>query len=159
MGQACIRVVGELRASHPERTIEVTEIGDLACVCDEQRMAQAISNLLGNALRHGAPGSPVGLRADGSDPDHITLSVRNEGPPIAKVTRESMFEPLVRGAEANHAGYNLGLGLYIVREIAMAHGGTVSVTSDAGSGTVFTIRMPRDASAVATAAFSNLRMN
>ena len=159
MGQACVRIAGELRASHPGRAIEVTEHGDLACVCDEQRMAQAISNLLGNALRHGVPGSPVRLHVDGSAPGAIEVSVQNDGPAIAKSTRESMFEPLVRGAEANHAGYSLGLGLYIVREIAQAHGGAVTVRSDAESGTVFTIRIPRDASAVAVSAFPGMRMN
>lgn len=159
MGKACARIAAELRANHPERVVEVVEIGDLACVCDEQRMAQAISNLLGNALRHGVPGSPVVLRADGSTSDQIVLSVRNDGPAIARATRESMFEPLVRGAEANRAGYNLGLGLYIVREIALAHGGTVTVESEATTGTVFTIRIRRDASEVGVSAFRRLRMN
>jgi signal transduction histidine kinase len=159
MGRACARIVAELRASHPGRAIEVETVGDLACVCDEQRMAQAISNLLGNALRHGTPDTPVVARVDGSAPDEIAVSVHNGGPPIPRATRESMFEPLVRGAEANHAGYNLGLGLYIVREIARAHGGQATVESSAESGTVFTIRIPRDASSAADSAFAGLRMN
>jgi signal transduction histidine kinase len=159
MGQACVRIVGELRASHPGRVIDIDTSGDLACVCDEQRVGQAISNLLGNALRHGAPGAPVVVRVNGSEPDDIAVSVQNQGPPIPKATLDSMFEPLVRGAEANLAGYNLGLGLYIVREIAHAHGGTASVESNAASGTVFTLRMPRDASSEATSAFMSLRMN
>ena len=158
MGQACGRIVGELRASHPDRAIEIETTGDLSCVCDEQRIGQAISNLLGNALRHGLPSKPVVVRVDGSAADDIAVSVKNEGPPIAKSTLDSMFEPLVRGAEANEAGYNLGLGLYIVREIAHAHGGTATVKSDAGSGTVFTLRMPRDASSAATPAFSALKV-
>ena len=159
MGRACARIVAELRASHPGRAIEVETVGDLACVCDEQRMAQAISNLLGNALRHGTPDTPVVARVDGSAPDEIAVSVHNGGPPIARATRESMFEPLVRGAEANRAGYNLGLGLYIVREIARAHGGQANVESSTEAGTVFTIRIPRDASSTADSAFAGLRMN
>ena len=159
MGQACARIVGELRASHPDRAIHVETTGDLSCVCDEHRIGQAISNLLGNALRHGAPGTPVVARIDGSAPGEIAVGVCNEGPPIAKSTLDSMFEPLVRGAETSETGYNLGLGLYIVREIAHAHGGTATVKSNAGSGTVFTIRMPRDASSEATPAFSALKMN
>ena len=161
MGQACVRIAAELRASHAGRVIEVVEIGDLRCMCDAQRMAQAISNLLGNALRHGVAGGPVGLRADGSAPDEIVLSVKNEGPTIESATRESMFEPLVRGAEANRAGDNLGLGLCIVREIAKAHGGTVRLESaaEAETGTVFTIRIPRDASAMAVSAFPHMRMD
>ena len=158
MGHACSRIVGELRASHPDRLIVVETTGDVSCVCDEQRVGQAISNLLGNALRHGAPDAPVVARVDGAAPDVIEVSVRNGGQPIAKATLDSMFEPLVRGAEANTAGYNLGLGLYIVREIAHAHGGTATVKSDAESGTVFTLRLPRDASAAADSAFTGLRM-
>jgi signal transduction histidine kinase len=159
MGRACARIVAELRASHPDRAIEVETEGDLACVCDEQRIGQAISNLLGNALRHGTPDTPVVARVDGSAPGHIAVSVQNGGPPIPRAMRASMFEPLVRGAEANHAGYNLGLGLYIVREIARAHGGSANVESSTESGTVFTIRIPRDASSTADSAFARLRMN
>jgi signal transduction histidine kinase len=158
MGQACGRIVGELRANHPGREIVVETAGDVSCVCDEQRMGQAISNLLGNALRHGDATAPVVARVDGQAPDFMEVSVRNGGQPIPRATLESMFEPLVRGAEANTAGYNLGLGLYIVREIAHAHGGTATVKSDAASGTVFTLRLPRDASSAATSAFTGLRM-
>jgi signal transduction histidine kinase len=159
MGRACARIVAEVRASHPDRAIDVETVGDLSCMCDEQRIAQAISNLLGNALRHGAPDTPVIARVDGSAPGEIAVSVHNGGPPIPRATRESMFEPLVRGAEANRAGYNLGLGLYIVREIARAHGGHANVESSAESGTIFTIRIPRDASSAADSAFAGLRMN
>jgi len=159
MGRACTRIVAELRASHPDRVVEVETMGDLSCQCDEQRMGQAISNLLGNALRHGAPDTPVVARVDGSAPGEIAVSVHNGGPPIPRAIRESMFEPLVRGAEANRAGYNLGLGLYIVREIARAHGGDANVESSDKSGTVFTIRIPRDASSAADSAFAGLRMN
>lgn len=159
MGQACARIVAELRANHPGRAIDIETVGDLECVCDEQRMAQAISNLLGNALRHGPPGEPVLARVDGSQRDEVAVSVRNGGAPIPKATLDSLFEPLVRGVEANHAGYNLGLGLYIVREIAIAHGGSASVESDTRVGTVFTIKIPRDASEAAASAFPGLRMN
>jgi signal transduction histidine kinase len=158
MGQVCLRVVGEVRTSHPGRRIEVETAGDAACICDAQRMAQAISNLLGNALRHGAPDAPVVVRVDTSKADEIAISVHNRGTPIPAETRESLFEPLVRGAQATHGGYNLGLGLYVVRAIAAAHGGSASVESDVESGTTFTIRLPRDASA-ASSAFPGLRMN
>jgi signal transduction histidine kinase len=121
-------------------------------------MAQAISNLLNNAMRHGAPGTPVRARVDGSTPDQIIVSVQNGGIPIPKAIRESLFEPLVRGPDTNGVGYNLGLGLYIVREIALAHGGSASVESDVDTGTVFVIRIPRDASA-AVSAFSGIHLN
>ena len=159
MWQVCARIVGELRANDPARAIELETRGDLGCVCDEERIAQAISNLVGNALKYGAADAPVKVTADGSAPDEISVSVQNGGPPISKATRESLFEPLVRGANANLQGYNLGLGLYIVREIALAHGGSASVESNAQVGTVFTVRLPRDATAAAPAAFPGLRMN
>jgi signal transduction histidine kinase len=158
MGQVCGRIVAELSANHPGRTIELETIGDPMCVCDAERIAQAVSNLVGNALKYGPADTPVKTRIDGSAPGEIAVSVQNGGPPISEVTRESLFEPLVRGANTGRDGYNLGLGLYIVREIALAHGGSASVESDAQVGTVFTVRLPRDAGAAA-AAFAGLRMN
>ena len=159
MGQVCGRIVGELRANDPTRTIELDMHGDLKCVCDEERIAQAISNLVGNALKYGAADTPVKATVDGSARDEVVVRVRNGGPPISKLTRESLFEPLVRGGNMDRDGYNLGLGLYIVREIARAHGGSASVESDLLAGTVFTVRLPRDASASASSAFAGLRMN
>lgn len=125
----------------------------------ENAIAQAISNLVGNALKYGAVDEPIRAAVDGSAVDKIAVSVQNGGPPIPKATRESLFEPLVRGANMEREGYNLGLGLYIVREIALAHGGWASVESDAQVGTVFTVRLSRDAGAAAQAAFPGLRMN
>ena len=159
LGQICARVVGEVRASHPGRDIEVQTVGDTSCVCDGQRVAQSISNLLGNALRHGARDMPITAKVDGSSGDMITVSVHNSGSPIPNDTRETLFEPLVRGAGAVHGGYNLGLGLYVVREIASAHGGSVNVHSDVDSGTVFSVQLPREASAAAASAFPGMRMN
>jgi signal transduction histidine kinase len=159
LGQVCGRIVSELRANHPGRTIEFETLGDLACECDEQRVAQAVSNLINNALRYGAADVPTRACVDGSAPDKLTISIHNGGPPIPPATRESLFEPLVRGAGADPEGYNLGLGLYIVREIAQAHAGSVGVESDEKSGTVFTIKLPRVARAAASAAFTGLRMN
>lgn len=159
MGQACSRIVGEIRANHPTRSIELDTRGDLACVCDEERIAQAISNLLGNALKYGGGDTPIRAVCDGTAADEITVSVQNGGPPIPPATRDSLFEPLVRGAGSDTTGYNLGLGLYIVREIAVAHGGTASVASDSMLGTVFTVKVPRDAGAAAPAAFPGMRMN
>jgi signal transduction histidine kinase len=158
MGQVCGRIVAELRANHPGRVIELETVADPKCVCDAERIAQAISNLVGNALKYGAADAPVKVRIDGSAPDQICVSVQNGGPPISEATRESLFEPLVRGVNTGRDGYNLGLGLYIVREIALAHGGSASVASDAQVGTVFTVSLPRDAGAAA-AAFPGMRMN
>jgi signal transduction histidine kinase len=158
MEQVCARIVGELRANHPQREIELVTQGDLQCVCDEERIAQAVSNLVGNALKYGAD-QPVKVTADGRGPDEIAVGIHNGGPPIPKATRESLFEPLVRGVGTVQEGYNLGLGLYVVREVARAHGGCVDVESTIQSGTVFTVRLPRYASVSGAAAFQGLRMN
>jgi len=159
MGQICTRVIGEVQASHPGREIGIQTMGDTSCVCDGQRIAQSISNLLGNALRHGARDMPVTVKVDGSAADTMTVSVHNNGSPIPSDTRETLFEPLVRGAGAVGGGYNLGLGLYVVREIASAHGGSVDVQSDSERGTVFSVRLPRDAGAASASAFPGMGMH
>lgn len=159
MRVVCERIVSELRANHPARTIELSCDGDLHCVCDEQRIGQAISNLIGNAITYSGGDDAVEVRASGSDAGEVVLTVRNFGRPIPKETCESLFEPLVRGVGHAGGGYNLGLGLYIVREIVQAHGGTASAASSESAGTVFTLRLPRDAGAVSTAAFQGIRMS
>jgi signal transduction histidine kinase len=161
MAAVCDRIVSEIRATHPSRTIDLEFQGDLACVCDEQRIAQAISNLIGNALFYGGSTTPVEVVANGNAPAEILLTVKNAGAPIPKETCESLFDPLVRGTGSaeGSSGYNLGLGLYIVREIVHAHGGSAQVASDAKSGTVFTLRIPRHAAPLASAAFQGMRMN
>ncbi len=156
--QVCARIVGELRANNPAHEIHLATQGDLQCVCDEERVAQAISNLVGNALKYGSD-LPVKVTVDGRDAGEIAIGIQNGGPPIPKATRESLFEPLVRGTNAAQEGYNLGLGLYIVREIAHAHGGTASVESNTQVGTIFTVRLPREANASGARAFEGLRMN
>ena len=109
-------------------------------------MRQVLSNLLGNALQHGAAGGAVELSIS-SDGAEIVLSVRSQGTPISPDVLPTIFDPLVRGTSMNaqperRAG-SVGLGLYIAHEIVTSHGGTIDVQSSAESGTVFTIRMPR----------------
>jgi len=117
---------------------------------DAARLRQVVSNLMGNALQHGATESPVELAiaAAGST---VVLSVHNEGPPIPAAMRATIFDPLIRHATAESAtprvAGSIGLGLYIVREIVVAHRGTVEVVSTAAAGTTFTVRLPRTAPA------------
>jgi signal transduction histidine kinase len=138
--QAHLRhVVAELRDIHPGRTI-ISEIDIGATVfCDPQRIAQLLSNLLVNALLYGAPDQPVLVTARDQD-GGLFLSVSNGGTPISADTMAALFQPFWRGANTGVAG-GLGLGLYIVAEIARSHNGVMDVTSNAGA-TTFTFAMP-----------------
>ena len=132
-------VVDELRNIHPGRTIiSDIRIGD-SVFCDPKRIAQMLSNLLVNALIYGAPDQPVRVSAHNPD-GGLFLSVSNGGTPIMPETMAALFQPFWRGDNAGVAG-GLGLGLYIVAEIARSHNGVMEVTSTPGA-TTFTFSMP-----------------
>jgi signal transduction histidine kinase len=139
--------VHDLAITNPSRDIVLRAAEDIQGIWDGMRISQLVSNLVGNALKYGAPERPVTvtLAADGSDA--AVLQVHNFGPPIAPQFVADIFEPLVRGANAagpaQVGGANMGLGLYIAREVASAHFGTIHVTSDAATGTTFEVRLPR----------------
>ena len=104
------------------------------------RLAQVVSNLLGNAIQHGH-GTPVTVTAR-EQGDDVTLAVRNGGAPIPADALSSIFEPLGRG-QSIEGGHSIGFGLFIARVIVSAHGGNVNVTSSSDAGTTFTVRLPR----------------
>lgn len=135
----------EFSISHPQRPLHVDITGDLRGQWDDQRLNQAVSNLLGNAANHGTPDTPITLTARG-DTQEVSISVHNEGPPISPDRRDQIFEPLVRGSERSHAAgdrNSIGLGLYIAKAIVTGHGGRIEVDSSAKKGTTFTIHLPR----------------
>lgn len=132
-------VVRELQSAHPARRIAVTFSRLGAVPCDPRRIGQLLSNLLSNALLHGAADKPVEVRA-AMQGDSFELSVINQGRPMPPSTANRLFQPFARAAEGRTAN-GLGLGLYIAAEIAKAHGGTLSCESADGT-TVFTFRMP-----------------
>ncbi len=134
-----LQVVEEMRSTHPDRLIELALAIDEPVHCDHARIAQILSNLLGNALTHGADGQPVQVSAD-TKAGVFTLFVANAGEPIPPATLDGLFHPFFRGAPGNGQG-GLGLGLYIASEIARAHGGVLDVTSTPAV-TCFTFRMP-----------------
>ena len=141
----CNEVLRETRAAHPGREIRFSVCGDLDGTWDAHRLRQAVSNLLGNALQHGSSTHPVELTADGTDPRTVLIAVRNQGKPIPAHVLPTIFDPLVRGAtstEPRRTPGSIGLGLYIVREVAAAHGGTADLTSTP-DGTTATVRLPR----------------
>jgi len=107
--------------------------------CDRGRIGQLVSNLVGNALTHGASNEPVRVRVATKD-GLFRLSVSNKGEPIPAAAIEKLFEPFFRGTvRASRQG--LGLGLHIAAQIAKAHEGTLTVTSTADE-TRFTFEMP-----------------
>jgi signal transduction histidine kinase len=133
------QVVSELESSHPHRRIVADFDHITTCHCDPGRIGQLLSNLVANALVHGATDAPVIVRG-ALDGDFIQLSVSNAGAQIPPETMASLFKPFVR-ASARSSQQGLGLGLYIASEIAKAHGGTLEARSTAQE-TVFTFRMP-----------------
>jgi signal transduction histidine kinase len=132
-------IVAELCTNHPDRLIETTFTLIDPVNCDRARVAQLLSNLLGNALVYGSATQAIRVEAI-SRSGGFELSVANGGEPIPPVSLKRLFHPFYRSdAEQNREG--LGLGLYIARQIAAAHGGTLTVTSTEEE-TRFTFRMP-----------------
>jgi sigma-B regulation protein RsbU (phosphoserine phosphatase) len=133
------QVVSEFRYASPDRAIETDFRIAEPVNCDRSRVGQMASNLIGNALTHGAPDSPVRIHASTGN-GMFELSVANSGEPISPSAMEHLFQPFFRGKEqASHRG--LGLGLHIASEIAKAHEGSLTVRSDAAE-TRFTFLMP-----------------
>jgi two-component system sensor histidine kinase/response regulator len=136
------RTVEELRAAHPEREIVVESTGDCTTVGDADRLLQLFSNLVANALNHGQPGSPVSLRVDGREGE-IAVEVRNRGVIPADFI-PTIFDPFRSRQRNSSKAKGLGLGLFISQQIAVAHGGAVTVESSEETGeTVFTAEVPR----------------
>ena len=144
LGEVCREVVEAFELSHTGSAISLECRGDLTGMWDSDRVQQVLSNMIKNALEHGISCTPVTVTAYG-EADAVVLSVHNAGPPIPAERRHTMFEPLTRAdipAGARTAG-SLGLGLYIVKQIAKAHGTDVDITSSAHEGTTVSVRLPR----------------
>jgi sigma-B regulation protein RsbU (phosphoserine phosphatase) len=136
------QVVDELRSAMPDRMIETDfRIAD-PVNCDRSRIGQLVSNLIGNALTHGAPEKPVRVFASTGN-DVFKLWVANAGEPIPEAAMEHLFQPFFRG-QVRASLQGLGLGLHIASEISKAHDGTLSVKSTADE-TRFTFVMPLQA--------------
>ncbi len=138
------KVLDELALTYPERTLTVDyDEAQTVGVWDEERLAQVLANLVGNALRHGAHDQEVRVTVRG-DPDALVVEVHNGGE-IPDELRPHLFDPFRSGSR--WARDSLGLGLYIVRQIVLAHGGTVELRSSREGGTTFRVVLPRVAAA------------
>ncbi|MBX5482938.1 MAG: GAF domain-containing sensor histidine kinase [Myxococcaceae bacterium] len=136
-------LVSDFRMAHGVR-IGLELSGDLEGAFDPVRLSQLFSNLLHNAVRYGDPPRPISVNAEGFEHE-VRISVHNHGAVIPESLRPALFEPFRRGPhhELERSQRGLGLGLFIVRQIAVSHGGTVEVTSSEQEGTRFTVALPR----------------
>ena len=145
-GAVVRKQVEGMRTAHPDRPFEVSSEGDDRGEWDPDRLSQVVANLLSNALQYGHPQAPIRVKTR-FDAERAVLSVQNlnRGAPIAPPAQARLFEPFVRGSADGEARSNVGLGLFIVNQIARAHGGDVQVQSTAETGTTFTVQLPRRA--------------
>jgi signal transduction histidine kinase len=133
-------VIAEAREANPDRVLADDIAINLPVRCDRTRIQQLLSNLLGNAVTHGAPEFPVRVQAriDGSE---WVLTVVNGGNAIPADAMSKVFEPYWRPPSSKPGG-GLGLGLYICKQIVLAHGGTLELSSSVEAGTAFVARLP-----------------
>ncbi|MDB4985091.1 MAG: sensor signal transduction histidine kinase [Myxococcaceae bacterium] len=137
------QVVEEFEHAHPERKLDLVCSGPLLARCDADRIVQALTNLAGNAITYSAPGTAIGLHGHLAAGD-VLLEVHNLGEPIPEERMLELFKPLSRGVKTvDLQTRSIGLGLFIVDSIARAHGGGVTVRSNAEEGTTFVLRIPQ----------------
>lgn len=134
------RVFEEQQLTAPTRKMRLEMRGELTGTWDETRLAQLLSNLLGNAIEHGATDESVEASLRG-DADQVRIAVHNGGS-IAPALLPSLFDPFARPASRRRSD-GLGLGLFIVQQVALAHGGSVQVDSEPSRGTTFVVQLPR----------------
>lgn len=136
--------LSQIRTAHPERKVELVVEGPTDVVWDSVCVQRLVGNLVVNAMKYGSPQAPVRIVVTGSA-DDVNIEVRNHGVSLDGAALEGLFDPLKRGLHQPDAkGWDgsLGLGLYIAREIAKAHGGEIGARSEKDE-TVFTVRLPR----------------
>ncbi len=146
MGFVAHQLVDEMRAMHPNREFVLKISGLVKGTWDKARIGQVFSNLLGNAVQYGFKGTPITVRVEGL-PEGLAICVHNEGVPIAPDALRTLFNAMTRAqsnedANSRPVSTNLGLGLYISKEIVTAHGGTITVSSSEAEGTMFKVFLP-----------------
>jgi len=142
----CQRAVDEVGVVFAERTFDLGSRGDTTGTWDGERLAEAITNLLNNACSYSPGDAPVRIFLDGSAASEVALEVSNGGQAIPPDLATRIFDPFRRGAHPHAPRAGLGLGLYIAREIARSHGGTLTLRSDAEWPTTFRLALPRESS-------------
>lgn len=136
-----LEAVEELSQAFPTRELRHVQQGANTCVADADRLAQMVGNLVSNAMAYGDPAGPVTVTST-TDDDFFSIAVHNQGTPIPEQMMGGIFQFMVRGSADMNASRSVGLGLFIVSEIAKAHGGAMTVVSTREAGTVFTAFFP-----------------
>ena len=135
-------VIEEVEATHAGREVQTSFAGDLRGEFDPDRLGQVMQNLLTNALKYSPEGTPVRIDVRRED-CAVSLSVHNQGKPIPTAQLENIFQPLRRASsDLDRTSRSIGLGLYIVKEVVDAHGGTIAVESNDVRGTTFAVQLP-----------------
>lgn len=148
LGKVVHDVVDEISAAHPGRPIDVHTRGERRGYWDPARIGQAVANLIGNAVQHGADGTPIAVEVRGDETEAV-VAVHNWGTVISAERIDGIFNPMrskeesPRRASAGGPTGSLGLGLYIAERIVSAHDGRIEVRSSEEQGTTFTIHLPR----------------
>lgn len=142
LGTLAEAIIREVARSGEEGTLRLEIEGDVTGEWDGARIEQVLSNLIGNAIKHGSTTDPITITLKGCAEEAV-LSVHNFGIPIPQHLLKSIFFPFRSGDSAETKGQSIGLGLYIVEEIVRAHQGSISVASSQSEGTTFTVRLPK----------------
>jgi signal transduction histidine kinase len=146
LGRVVHDVTDEILAAHPGGRIQVDTRGEQRGEWDQDRISQALSNLIGNAVQHGAEGTAVTVSLRGNE-EQVAIAVHNRGAPIPPDQLAGIFSPMKeresRGVWGRGPTGSLGLGLYIAERIVCAHDGRIDVESSEASGTTFTVYLPR----------------
>jgi PAS domain S-box-containing protein len=145
LADVCHLVIDEFESQDLRGSLKVDKVGDSVGDWDGDRLAQLASNLLGNALTHGASCGAIRVGIDGTGPE-VILEVHNQGA-IQPEALAGIFQPFSGGAARKHErSSGFGLGLFISQQIVLAHGGTIDVASSEGDGTRIIVRLPRKGS-------------
>jgi signal transduction histidine kinase len=143
--EMCQWAIEDSSATHPRAKFDLDASGELTGMFDKARLQQVVTNLANNAAQYGAPGKPISVKVTG-EAKRVLIRVKNEGPVIPKEILPKIFTSLVQLTEIEgdaRPRSSLGLGLFIVKQITVAHGGDTLVESDNVNGTIFTVEIPR----------------
>ena len=141
LAEHCASELEDVRGAYPSRVFEFVVEGDCRGLWDGERIEQMVGNLIINAVKYGAPDAPVRITVVGGERD-VSIEVVNQGVPQDPRELSTLFEPLRRGASDTSENASLGLGLFIAREVARAHGGSSDVRCEATE-TIFSVRLPK----------------